>query len=227
MQISFRFRVRADESLYAFILLITKGCIMAIKTPTPPTPPTPPVSPKAQDNEASGHNPDTATGTDGGSREFGIHINISGPEDKQEQKENTQVNSPAAGDGQLQREVTSKERDQLPEPQAVLTGDMPSDKMLQTETREPTNDTLHISHDNPSMEGISLWPFVLVFVAAFIGFTMLNYMKNKSSEPWTAQKTELPPRVGREQGKGHEPNSEGVSSKDKQEDTHKHFEIRI
>ena len=201
---------------------------MAIKAPTAPTPPTPPVSPKGQDSGDAGHN-NANTGAEAPGKEFGIHINISSPEDKtgKNQNQNQQQNTNTSGDGKVQKEVTSKERDQLPEPQAVLTGDMPSDKMLQTETREPTNETLHISHDNPSLEGISLWPFVLVFVAAFIGFTMLNYMKNKSSEPWTAQKTELPPRVGREQGKGHEPKSEGVPSKDKQEDTHKHFEIRI
>ena len=82
---------------------------MAIKAPTAPTPPTPPVSPKAQDNGEGGHNTDTNQGSESTGKEFGIHINVSSPEDKTEKGQKVKQDTNAAGDGQLQKEVITKE----------------------------------------------------------------------------------------------------------------------
>lgn len=200
---------------------------MAIKAPTAPTPPTPPVSPKAQDNGEGGHNTDTNQGSESTGKEFGIHINVSSPGDKTEKGQKVKQDTNAAGDGQLQKEVITKERDQLPEPQAVLTGDMPADRMLQTETKQPGDDALHVNSHDSSFGGISIWPFVLVFVTAFIGFTLLNYMKKKESEPVTAKmiKQEEKPEI--KQGDSLKENKAPSTGKNKDDDTHKHFEIRI
>ena len=205
---------------------------MAIKAPTAPTPPTPPVSPKSQDNGDVGHNNDSNAGVETTGKDFGIHINISSPEDKtgKNQNQNQQQNTNNSGDDKVQKEVTTKERDQLPEPQAVLTGDMPSDKILQTETKAPGNDALHINN-NSSFGGISIWPFVLVFVTAFIGFTMLNYLKKKEHEPVipTNIKEDNKEKDKAESSKrGSQGENIGKSSVNKNDDdTHKHFEIRI
>lgn len=205
---------------------------MAIKAPTAPTPPTPPVSPKGQDSGDVGHNTDTNTGAEYTGKDFGIHINISSPEDKtgKNQNQNQQQNTNNAGDGKVQKEVTTKERDQLPEPQAVLTGDMPSDRVLQTETKDPGNDALHINN-NSSYGGISIWPFVLVFVTAFIGFTVLNYLKKKEHEPVTTininAENKAKDKIEATQEGSQSVNTGKSSANDQDDDTHKHFEIRI
>ena len=205
---------------------------MAIKAPTAPTPPTPPVSPKGQDSGDVGHNNDSNTGAEAPGKDFGIHINISSPEDKtnKNQNQNQQHNTNTSGDGKVQKEVTTKERDQLPEPQAVLTGDMPSDKILQTETKDPGNDALHINN-NSSFGGISIWPFVLVFVTAFIGFTVLNYLKKKEHEPVTPtnikEANKEKDKAEFSQRESYSANTAKSSANDQDDDTHKHFEIRI
>lgn len=199
---------------------------MAIKVPTAPTPPTPPVSPKAQDNGSGEHNTDTNSGTETTGKDFGIHINISSPEDKTGKNQNQQQNTNISGDGKVQKEVITKERDQLPEPQAVLTGDMPADKVLQTETKDTGNDALHLNN-NSSFGGISIWPFVLVFVTAFIGFTLLNYMKKKESEPANPDYIKPEEKNKSMQGNSYKEKNPKSSVKDKDDDSHKHFEIRI
>lgn len=205
---------------------------MAIKAPTAPTPPTPPVSPKGQDSGDAGHNNNANTGAEAPGKDFGIHINISSPEDKtnKNQNQNQQQNTNTSGDGKVQKEVTTKERDQLPEPQAVLTGNMPSDKILQTETKDPGNDALHINN-NSSFGGISIWPYVLVFVTAFIGFTVLNYLKKKEHEPVTPtnikEANKEKDKAEFSQRESHSANTAKSSANDQDDDTHKHFEIRI
>lgn len=205
---------------------------MAIKAPTAPTPPTPPVSPKGQDSGDAGHNNNANTGAEAPGKDFGIHINISSPEDKtnKNQNQNQQHNTNTSGDGKVQKEVTTKERDQLPEPQAVLTGNMPSDKILQTETKDPGNDALHINN-NSSFGGISIWPFVLVFVTAFIGFTVLNYLKKKEHEPVTPtnikEANKEKDKAEFSQRESYSANTAKSSANDQDDDTHKHFEIRI
>jgi hypothetical protein len=204
---------------------------MAIKAPTAPTPPTPPVSPKGQNSGDAGHNNEN-TGAEAPGKDFGIHINISSPEDKtgKNQTQNQQQNTNTSGDGKVQKEVTIKERDQLPEPQAVLTGDMPSDKLLQTETKDPGNDALHLNN-NSSFGGISIWPFVLVFVTAFIGFTVLNYLKKKEHETVTPinikKDNKVTDKAEGSQRDFHSVNIGKSSANNKDDDTHKHFEIRI
>ena len=205
---------------------------MAIKAPTAPTPPTPPVSPKSQDNGDVGHNNDSNAGAETTGKDFGIHINISSPEDKtgRNQNQNQQQNTNTSGDDKVQKEVTTKERDQLPEPQAVLTGDMPSDKILQTETKDPGNDALRLNNDS-SFGGISIWPFVLVFVTAFIGFTVLNYLKKKEHEPVTLTNIKADNKV-KDKAESSKRGSQGEnigksSANNNDDDAHKHFEIRI
>ncbi|ORT98898.1 hypothetical protein D081_2348 [Anaerovibrio sp. JC8] len=196
---------------------------MAIKTPTPPTPPTPPVSPKGQDNSNAEVNTGGGGTTETGDKEFGIHINISNPNDKKEKSQNSQQNAAGDGGNQVQKEVITKERDQLPEPQAVLTGDMPADKVLQTEARQPDNEALHLNNNSSTFGGISIWPFVLVFVAAFIGFTLLNIMKNKQELP--IKEKQISPQ--QETDKEYTAKATDSATKNKDDDDHKHFEIRI
>ena len=205
---------------------------MAIKAPTAPTPPTPPVSPKGQDSGDIGHNNDSNTGAEAPGKDFGIHINISSPDDMtgRNQNQNQQQNTNTSGDDKVQKEVTTKERDQLPEPQAVLTGDIPSDKIFQTETKDPGNDALHLNNDS-SFGGISIWPSVLVFETAFIGFTVLNYLKKKEHEPVTPTNIKADNKV-KDKAESSKRGSQGEhigksSANNNDDDTHKHFEIRI
>ena len=193
---------------------------MAIKKPTPPTPPTAPISPKGDEDASSTDTGDSSgTANEVGARDFGVHITISSPEDKgnsQQNSEKKETTAPTAGTDQSGNTSVTGEAAPV---QAVPVQTTETNQQLTTQVQED-GQKIHIAN-NDSMGGhISIWPFVLIFIMAFLGFTFLNMRKNKQLRH--AMKTEKKENL---KGSMLKENQRVASKKD--DDSHGHFEIRV
>ena len=200
---------------------------MAIKQPTPPTPPTPPVSPKgdtatqasgATDNSSTGHN------TEAGSRDFGVHITISAPEDKTG-KQQTNNGKENAVQQQGDSGTAKQGEENTATPQPVQMQGNPNTQTLTTEVQDD-GQKIHIANNNTPFDNISIWPFVLIFITAFLAFSFMNMQKRKNNQSST-----LPKDMSKErQNEAISLNNNNGKSKgndDDDDNIHGHFEVRI
>lgn len=165
---------------------------MAITPPTPPTPPKAPVVPGARQSTGDTTNQaQTNTDTGDGSRDFGVHINITTPESKQAaattgtdgQNTNANNNAPAAAnqqnDSQESAEAVAQQARQAAVQDMLGTSDTANNKETTTEVQQ---DTSAFNQVGQHFSGMSYMPFLLVFLAAFITFTIKNLSKKKAGE---------------------------------------------
>lgn len=194
---------------------------MAIKQPTPPTPPTPPVSPKgdgANQAAGTGNNPNTNTNPEAGSKDFGVHITISSPEDKAAKQQTdggkSNVVTQQGGNG-----TTSQGGDNTAPSQGVPLQGNPNAQPLTTEVQDE-GQRIHIANNNSPFDNISIWPFVVIFCGAFLIFSFMNMRKRKLSSTAGPQKDPLkkPPEEGRASQKKNDDDDDNI---------HGHFEVRI
>lgn len=156
---------------------------MAITPPTPPTPPTVPVVPGARKAESVQQSPDSGNGTDSG-REFGVHINISTPQGKQVQVHNSQDGQEAGA----QQPVTTQTTDaqEQADEAAQQARQAAVEKMLGLDEKPTAAEEQTVqSHTAPWPLGghdgmiMPVWPFIVVFLAAFGIFFMLQKSKQR------------------------------------------------
>ncbi|MCR5175432.1 MAG: hypothetical protein K6C05_01125 [Anaerovibrio sp.] len=189
---------------------------MAIKKPTPPTAPVPPVSPKDQtDSQDSGNATDTPMASPP-SKDFGVHITISSPDSHQTTGQHTN-----SGEHTKQQSDTGKtDTDQEANDGTAKNTIQTQAPVMQQETQVPTENPGINVHTGNQMGQISIWPFVIVFLAAFAGFTLMNIMKSKS--PARQSPDQAAPKQDR-----HEVEAVKNKNDKKDDDQHKHFEIRV
>ena len=200
---------------------------MAIKQPTPPTPPTPPVSPKGDTaTQASGPTDNSNTGhnTEAGSRDFGVHITISAPEDKTgKQQTNTGKENTVQQQGDSSAVKQGEENTAAPQPVQ-----MQGNRNAQTLTTEGQDggQKIHIANNNTPFDNISIWPFVLIFITAFLAFSFMNMQKRKNNQSSTLPKDISKERQNTTQSAKNS-NSNGKWNDDDDDNIHGHFEVRI
>lgn len=194
---------------------------MAIKQPTPPTPPTPPVSPKGDGaNQAAGTSDNTNTNAnpEAGSKDFGVHITISSPEDKAA-KQQTDGGKSNVVTQQGDNGTTSQGGDNTAPSQGVPLQGNPNAQPLTTEVQDD-GQRIHIGNNMSPLDNISIWPFVVVFCGAFLIFSFMNMRKKKMSTPSVRQRApqKKPPE---DRGAYQKKND------DDDDNIHGHFEVRI
>ncbi len=178
---------------------------MALTAPTPPTPPVPPVVPGGrQDSGAgdSGLGQDSVNGTDSG-REFGVHITISNPLQAGSSEKGTAGNTAGdtvqgTSDGQNSRQAVQgssgrqKQADDAGDAAAAqdiarqarqevvqrMLGEDGTSGEAQAETAVRTDAPWPLPGSNPSL--MSFLPLFIVFVAAFITFTLRGMSKKQA-----------------------------------------------
>mgnify|MGYP006916056052 CR=1 FL=1 len=150
---------------------------MAIKAPTPPTPPTPPISPKGDDSPATDAGVPENTGNDAGARDFGVHITISSPETKENNPQNTDGNTAISQEGDKGNTNNARPDDGGNTVQSVQVQGTDANQQVTTQVQDE-GPPIHVVNNDSMLGQISVWPFVLIFVMAFLGFSFLN-MRNK------------------------------------------------
>jgi len=199
---------------------------MAIKQPTPPTPPTPPASPKGDtappaDAGANSNN----TGSEAGARDFGVHITISSPEDKGKNQQSNEGTAAKASPQQGEAGSDSKgEENSVTSQQSVQLPQDNSDQQLNAEVQDQ-GQKIHIGNNDSLFGQISIWPFVLIFVMALVGFTYLNRQKKTDTKRSTVS-----PQVTKESTQEAESKKtirKSTKNDDDDDNIHGNFEVRI
>lgn len=157
---------------------------MAIKAPTPPTPPTAPVVPGTETYNDGGQ---TDANMPNNGKEFGVHVTISNPQQNQADslgqqttsRQNTEngVHEQAAPQAQeIDRGDAAQQARQDMVQQALGMKDEEVNQQVQEPTQQNNLNALWpIGGD--SMSAMSFLPLLIVFVAAFITFTLRNFSK--------------------------------------------------
>lgn len=200
---------------------------MAITPPTPPTPPTAPVVPGARDTSASEAQMDAGAVQEADNtqpKEFGVNISITRPDESQA----TQSNSNSPVNGEVQSPQTQKEPAAKPEPDSATqqtqadaqNAQIQAAVSVQAETEQNEEVQMPFPLANNNMSSLSYLPLVLVFIAAFITFTIRNLSKNKKNTmPMPAKIVKAKPESVRTV------HTAAKTNEDK--DKGKHFELRI
>ncbi|MGM9540298.1 hypothetical protein [Anaerovibrio sp.] len=224
---------------------------MALTAPTPPTPPVPPVVPGGrQDSGAgeSGFGQNPVNGTDSG-RSFGVHITISNPQQDGSQEKGTAGNTAGdavqgvsdgqsgrqavqagsgrqkqaddAGDAAVAQDIARQARQDVVQ---RMLGEDGTGGEAQAETAVRTDAPWPLPGSNPSL--MSFLPLLIVFVAAFITFTLRGMSKKQAAFQGAGRKKKAPQagtatsqveaRTGLPDKSGNEEKSKG-----------RHFEMRI
>ena len=158
---------------------------MAIKAPTPPTPPTAPVVPGAESHTEAGQSAVNNTSDNG--KEFGVHVTISNPQQKQSSspsQQSTSQQSSGSTQGQSQQETgqsaendTAQQARQDMVQQALGMKDGKSDQQDTQETVQQNNPEGNWPLPGDHMSSMSFLPLLIVFIAAFITFMLRNLSK--------------------------------------------------
>ncbi len=148
---------------------------MAIKAPTPPTPPTAPVVPGTETYNDGGQ---TDANMPNNGKEFGVHVTISNPQ-QNAPKQNTEngVQEQAAPQAQeIDRGDAAQQARQDMVQQALGMKDEEVNQQVQESTQQNNlNASWPIGGDSTS--AMSFLPLLIVFVAAFITFSLRNFSK--------------------------------------------------
>ena len=225
---------------------------MALTAPTPPTAPAPPVVPGArqsssQDNTAGQEAADGAAKAAEMGRGFGVHITINPPGQaapgRGSGQEGTVVQAVPAGQQAgteqgkaAEKPAPDKDSDAAAAEVAQQARQAAVQRMLGDEDGSQQQAEAAVRTDNPwylpsgNMSFMTFLPFIIVFVAAFITFTLRNLgKKDGMAKPEGKAKTGRPARQEAERGR------RGILSETVQpvnapkEDKSKgrHFEMRI
>lgn len=220
---------------------------MALTAPTPPTAPAPPVVPGArqsssQENTAGQEAADGAAKAAEMGRGFGVHITINPPGQADPGKGGTVVQAVPAGQQAgteqgkaAEKPAPDKDNDAAAAEVAQQARQAAVQRMLGDEDGSQQAEAA-VRTDNPwylpsgNMSFMTFLPFIIVFVAAFITFTLRNLgKKDGMAKPEGKAKTGHPARQEAERGR------RGILSETVQpvnapkEDKSKgrHFEMRI
>lgn len=188
---------------------------MALMAPTPPVPPKPPVMPGAGQAGEAGENPSGQPADSGnaGGHNFGVHITVNPPSvpgqgaashsSSTEQRAADQHAQQGAPDGQNSRQNVQGVQRQPAKQDAREAGSGPdvaqqarqaAVQQLLGEDREEQASEAAVRTDAPwpiaenHVSFMSLLPFIIVFVAAFITFTLRSMGKKQGALPQAASK---------------------------------------
>ena len=226
---------------------------MALTAPTAPTPPTPPVVPGARQDSSQ----DSGAGQEAGNgaaaaaemgRGFGVHITINPPGQADAGKggspEGTVVQTVPAG-----QQATAPEQGKAAEkPASAQASDAAAAEVAQQARQAAVQRMLgedegsqqqaetSVGTDSPwplsgsSMSFMTFLPLVIVFVAAFITFTLRNLSKRDSTtKPEGKVKTGRPARqrADKAQGGNLAENVQPTAAPKEDKSKGSHFEMRI
>lgn len=222
---------------------------MALTAPTPPTAPAPPVVPGArqsssQENTAGQEAADGAAKAAEMGRGFGVHITINPPGQVDPGKGGTVVQAVPAGQQAsgteqgkaAEKPAPDKDSDAAAAEVAQQARQAAVQRMLGEEDGSQQQAEAAVRTDNPwylpsgNMSFMTFLPFILVFVAAFITFTLRNLgKKDGMAKPEGKAKTGRPARQGAGKGQGGllSETAQPVTAPKEDKSKGRHFEMRI
>ncbi|MGM9581678.1 MAG: hypothetical protein ACI3U2_10650 [Anaerovibrio sp.] len=231
---------------------------MALTAPTAPTPPTPPVVPGArqegfQDNTAGQEAADGAARAAEMGRGFGVHITINpsgqAASGKGNGQENTVVQTVPPGQQAgaeqgkaAEKPAPAKDSDAAAAEVAQQARQAAVQRMLGEEDGSQQQAEAAVRTDNPwlpsgNMSFMTVLPFVIVFVAAFITFTLRSLgKKNGMAKPEGKVKPGRPARQMSDKGQQMSDKGQGgilsepvqlVTAPKEDKSKGRHFEMRI
>ena len=226
---------------------------MALTAPTAPTPPTPPVVPGARQSSSQDGNAGQEAGNGASAaaemgRGFGVHITINPPGQADSGKgggqENTVVQTVPAG-----QQATAPEQGKAAEkPASAQDSDAAAAEVAQQARQAAVQRMLGeddgsqqqaeaaVRTDNPwylpsgNMSFMTFLPFLIVFVAAFITFTLRNLSKKDGvAKPGSREQGKSSTRkaAGREQQEKLLRTVQPVTAQKEEKSKGRHFEMRI
>lgn len=225
---------------------------MALTAPTAPTPPVPPVVPGARQDSSQ----DSGAGQEAGNgaaaaaemgRGFGVHITINPPQadsGKGGSQEGTVVQTMPAG----QQAPGAEQGKAAEKPASAQDGDAAAaevaqqarqaavQRMLGEDAGSQQQAETAVRTDNPwylpsgNMSFMTFLPFIIVFVAAFITFTLRNLSKKDGvAKPGSREQGKASKRkaAGREQQDKLLRTVQPVTAQKEEKSKGRHFEMRI
>ena len=224
---------------------------MALTAPTAPTPPTPPVVPGARQSSSQDGNAGQEAGNGASAaaemgRGFGVHITINPPGQADSGKgggqENTVVQTVPPGQQAGAEQGKAAER-----PASAQDSDAAAAEVAQQARQAAVQQMLGedegsqqaeaaVRTDNPwylpsgNMSFMTFLPFLIVFVAAFITFTLRNLSKKDGmAKPGSREQGKASTRkaAGREQQDKLLRTVQPVTAQKEEKSKGRHFEMRI
>ena len=152
---------------------------MPIAGPTAPVPPTPPTVPGARENIETPASADAAAGSQG--HEFGVHITVTNPQDKEAVRvaRDTEPQPDNTAGAQTKENAAAPSAAPQADTQAVQSAVPPAAGKAEEIQQQTAEADAPWPVPGNTMQGMSYLPLVLVFVAAFITFTIRNLSRNR------------------------------------------------
>lgn len=225
---------------------------MALTAPTPPTAPAPPVVPGARQSSSQDGNAGQEAGNGASAaaemgRGFGVHITINPPGQADSGKgggqENTVVQTVPPGQQAraeqgkaAERPASAQDSDAAAAEVAQQARQAAVQQMLGEDEGSQQQAEAAVRTDNPwylpsgNMSFMTFLPFLIVFVAAFITFTLRNLSKKDGvAKPGSREQGKSSTRkaAGREQQEKLLRTVQPVTAQKEEKSKGRHFEMRI
>ena len=222
---------------------------MALTAPTAPTPPTPPVVPGARQSSSQDGNAGQEAGNGASAaaemgRGFGVHITINPPGQADSGKgggqENTVVQTVPPGQQAGAEQGKAAERPASAQDSDAAAAEVAQQaavqRMLGEDDGSQQQAEAAVRTDNPwylpsgNMSFMTFLPFLIVFVAAFITFTLRNLSKKDGvAKPGSREQGKSSTRkaAGREQQEKLLRTVQPVTAQKEEKSKGRHFEMRI